>query len=192
MAAPPSLFASKARLVLAVAGIVLACALFVLLLDALFGGGQGDDSPVAEHEERAEVTTDVAELDANGNGLVDGAYGVEDLDAAADPQGEGWMEGTASAYSPEDNDGGTATASGIPLDDESLTVAVPQSDADKLGAQVDVFYGGITVRATVTDTGSFGDYGRDFDLAPAVWEAFGADSIDDWGVREVSYRYVEA
>lgn len=192
MAAPPSSFASKVRLLLVVAGIVLASALFVLLLDALFGSGQSGSSPVATHEERAEVTTDVVELDANGNGLVDGAYGVEDLDAAADPEGEGWMEGAASAYSPEDNDGGTATASGIPLDDENFTVAVPQSDADKLGAQVDVFYGGITVRATVTDTGSFGDYDRDLDLAPAVWEAFGADSIDDWGVREVSYRYVEA
>ena len=52
--------------------------------------------------------------------------------------------------------------------------------------------GGITVRATVTDTGSFGDYGRELDLAPAVWEAFGASSIDDWGVRAVSYRYVAA
>ena len=48
------------------------------------------------------------------------------------------------------------------------------------------------MRATVTDTGSFGDYGRELDLAPAVWEAFGASSIDDWGVRAVSYRYVAA
>ena len=194
--AAPLLSHDLARPVALLAIIVVVCALVVFGVSQCAGGGAavGGEEPEVpvQHDERPEVTTTLSAYDADADGMVDGAYNVKDLNAAARPEGEGWVEGDASAYSAEDNDGGTATASGIPLDDESFTVAVPQSEADMLGAQVEVFYGGITVRATVTDTGSFGDYGRELDLAPAVWEAFGASSIDDWGVRAVLYRYVAA
>lgn len=42
------------------------------------------------------------------------------------PEGDGWSEGLASAYSLETNDGWDETASGIPLNNYSPTVAVPQ------------------------------------------------------------------
>lgn len=110
--------------------------------------------------------------------------------ADAVPEGEGWSAALASAYSLEDNDGWDQTASGVPLDDSTPTVAVPIEQEGLLGAQVDIFYEGMTVRATVTDTGSFGEEGRMFDLSPAIWQGFGCSSVDDWGVREVSYRFV--
>lgn len=105
-------------------------------------------------------------------------------------QDEGWATAAASAYSLEDNDGWDQTASGIPLDETTPTVAVPMERSDLMGSQVELDYEGTVVRATVTDVGSFGDEGRLFDLSPAVWRAFGFASVDDWGVREVSYRFL--
>ena len=101
-----------------------------------------------------------------------------------------WMNGLASAYDIEDNTGGTATASGIPLTHDSMTVAVPVSQSYLLGRTVEIRYGGKTVTATVTDTGGFASYGRVLDLAGGVWQAFGFSSGDDWGVRAVSYRFL--
>lgn len=109
-----------------------------------------------------------------------------------EPEGTGWLEGLASACSLETNDGWDATASGIPLNNHSLTVAVPQEDKDLLGRTVQIFYAGKTVEAKVTDTGALGPLGRSLDLSPATWRAFGADSLSDWGVREVHYRFVAA
>lgn len=109
-----------------------------------------------------------------------------------EPEGEGWMQGLASAYSMETNDGWDETASGIPLNSYSLTVAVPQDEKELLGCKVEIFYAGKTVEAKVTDTGGFGALGRDLDLAPGTWRAFGADSLSDWGVREVDYRFKPA
>ncbi len=124
---------------------------------------------------------------------------VEDSDPAhfnqleqLTPEGEGWSEGLASAYSMETNDGWDATASGIPLNNYSLTVAVPQENKDLLGCTVEIFYAGKTVEAKVTDTGALGPLGRMLDLSPATWRAFGADSLSDWGVREVYYRFKSA
>jgi peptidoglycan DL-endopeptidase CwlO len=101
-----------------------------------------------------------------------------------------WMNGLASAYDIEDNTGGTATASGIPLTHDSMTVAVPVSQSYLLGRTVEIRYSGKTVTATVTDTGGFASYGRVLDLAGGVWQAFGFSSGDDWGVRAVSYRFL--
>ena len=109
-----------------------------------------------------------------------------------EPEGTGWVEGLASAYSLETNDGWDATASGVPLNNHSLTVAVPQEDKDLLGCTVQIFYAGKTVEAKVTDTGALGPLGRALDLSPATWRAFGADSLSDWGVREVHYRFIAA
>lgn len=106
------------------------------------------------------------------------------------PEGEGWTSGLASAYSLETNDGWDETASGIPLDTTTPTVAVPQDQSDLLGSTVEIFYAGMTVEAQVTDTGAFGELGRALDLSPAVRSAFGADSLDEWGVRTVWYRFI--
>lgn len=101
-----------------------------------------------------------------------------------------WQIGFASAYSFADNDGWDATASGIPLDWTSYTVAVPISQRYLLGSSVEISYNGMTLVATVTDVGGFAGYGRVLDLAPGVWRAFGSSDVYDWGVRQVAYRFL--
>ena len=185
-AAPLPLDAGKGRAALALVVVVVVCIVAGVGLNRC-ATGFGNDTML--HEEQPGVTTSLSQYDSDGDGLVDGRYDVEDLDPAASPEGTGWLVGSASAYSLDDNDGGDATASGIPLDETSLTVAVPESQASLLGAVVEIYYGGICVEAVVTDTGGFEDFGRSFDLAPGVWRAFGADDVEDWGVRDISYRF---
>lgn len=107
-----------------------------------------------------------------------------------------WSSGSASGYNITTNDDGmgnfgvTNTSSGIALTDNSITVAVPESQSYLLGRIVEICYDGKVVIATVTDTGGFARYGRALDLAPGVYKAFGADSPSDWGVRTVYYRFL--
>lgn len=107
-----------------------------------------------------------------------------------------WSSGIASAYCIATNDDGNGnfgvatTASGVDLTDNSITVAVPEAQADKVGRICEVCYDGKVVIATVTDTGGFARYGRALDLAPGVWKAFGFSSYGDWGTRTVSYRFL--
>lgn len=177
------------------AAVVACCILAVVVIVHLAGAFSDVPSgsrTLAAQEERADVTTNVVEFDTDKDGLLDVAVDVNELDESAVPPGEGWQVGAASAYDLNDNDGGEATASGIPLDETSLTVAVPEAlSASHLGSYVEVYYGGICVKARITDTGVFDDYGRALDFAPGVWHAFGADSVDDWGVRDVFFRYVD-
>lgn len=99
-----------------------------------------------------------------------------------EPQ-EVWYTGAASAYSPVCN-GGTVTASGVELDWDTPTVA---SLWLPLGSYIEIYYDGMSVIAQVTDRGPYVS-GRDLDLAPGVYAAFGVGSTDEWGVRTVSYR----
>lgn len=101
-----------------------------------------------------------------------------------------WMIGSASAYSPESNTGGNATASGEILSESSVSVAVPASQRYLLGRTVQIRWNGKTVNARVTDTGGFAAYGRVLDLAPGVYKAFGFSSASAWGVRVVQYRFL--
>lgn len=107
-----------------------------------------------------------------------------------------WLSGTASAYNVSSNDDGNGnfgvsdTASGIDLYNESVTVAVPEDQADLLGSIVEIYYDGSVVVATVTDTGGFGQFGRVLDLAPGVYQAFGVSSPNDWGTRTIYYRFL--
>ncbi len=107
-----------------------------------------------------------------------------------------WSSGIASAYCIATNDDGngnfgvTNTASGVDLTDNSITVAVPESQSYRVGSICEVCYDGKVVIATVTDTGGFARYGRALDLAPGVWKAFGFSSYGDWGTRTVSYRFL--
>lgn len=101
-----------------------------------------------------------------------------------------WMIGSASAYSPESNTGGNATASGETLTESSMSVAVPASQRYLLGRTVQIRWNGKTVNAKVTDTGGFAAYGRVLDLAPGVYKAFGFSSANAWGVRAVQYRFL--
>lgn len=111
-------------------------------------------------------------------------------------ESDGWSLGTASAYSHADNDDGLgnfgtdATASGVPLSHDGLTVAVPESQAHLLGHPVAIRYGETIIVATVTDTGGFESYGRALDLAPGCWKAFGVTDVHDWGVRSIYYKFL--
>ena len=107
----------------------------------------------------------------------------------------GWQTGVASAYggSSDDSVGNDApTATGSIVDDYSMGVAVPIAwgPENYYGRSVEISYGGVTVVATVTDCGGMGDGARALDLQPGVFKAFGASTCDDWGVREVQYRFL--
>lgn len=105
-----------------------------------------------------------------------------------------WITCIASAYTIADNDppGSTATASGIPLDDSVPTVAMPMSmdPARFYGSRIQIEYEGMTVIATVTDCGYMAGGARGLDLSTAVFRAFGFYTADDWGLREVRYRFL--
>lgn len=96
---------------------------------------------------------------------------------------EEWTWATASAYSVYCNYG-TSTASGIPLDDYTPTVA---SKWLPLGSYIEIVYNGASVTAQVTDRGPYVD-GRDLDLSLGTINALGIWSTDDWGVRDVQYH----
>lgn len=151
--------------------VVLLSAVAVAVLFMAFGD-MGPEKEGLSNSEGAPVVSEAKDSSANA------------------PSGEGWSSAMASAYSLEDNDGWDQTASGIPLDETTPTVAVPLDRSDLLGTEVDISYGGMVVRATVTDVGNFGSEGRLFDLSPALWRGFGFETVDEWGVREVSYRFV--
>jgi len=122
--------------------------------------------------------------------------------AAPDPEQEpvdtssasDWITCIASAYTIADNDppGSTATASGVPLDDSIPTVAMPMSmdPARFYGSRIQIEYEGMTVIATVTDCGYMAGGARGLDLSTAVFRAFGFTTADDWGLREVRYRFL--
>ena len=97
-----------------------------------------------------------------------------------------------SAFADNDPPGSTATASGIPLDESVPTVAMPMSmnPSRFYGAKIEISYNGMSVVATVTDCGYMGGGSRGLDLTPAVFHAFGVSSGDEWGLREVSYRFL--
>lgn len=152
-------------------------------------------SDVVEAAEGLDSSTDSQTIQEQSEALED-SVDQQVASTATEPDGEGWSTGSASAYSRETNDDGegnfgvSTTASGIPLDNTTPTVAVPQSQRSLLRSMVEIFYRGKLVEAQVTDTGGFAKYGRVLDLSPAVWRAFGAISIYDWGVRTVWYRFL--
>lgn len=96
-----------------------------------------------------------------------------------------WSYAVASAYNVETNYG-TETASMIPFNNYDLTVA---SKTLELGSWIEIAYEDMVITAQVTDRGPYID-GRDLDLSQGCVNAFGFDSIWDWGVRTVSYRVV--
>ncbi len=151
----------------------------------------GSDSSAATGSGSTSSSTSSTGSSTSSNSTSTSGSSSSSSSSSSDVESDGeWMNGLASAYDIEDNTGGTATASGIPLTHDSMTVAVPVSQSYLLGRTVEIRYGGKTVTATVTDTGGFASYGRVLDLAGGVWQAFGFSSGDDWGVRAVSYRFL--
>ena len=108
---------------------------------------------------------------------------------------EGWKTGLASAYggsSDDVTDPDALTASGTVCDDFSVGVAVPMAWGPEAyyGKYVEISYGGRSIVAKVVDCGEMNGGERALDLQPGVFKAFGCSTCDDWGVREVQYRYV--
>lgn len=107
----------------------------------------------------------------------------------------GWSTGIASAYGGSSdpytpNPGITAT--GAVCDDYSVGVAVPIAwgPAAYYGRMVEISYNGMTVVATVNDCGGMGGGSRSLDLQPGVVKAFGFSTCQEWGLREVQYRFL--
>ena len=122
------------------------------------------------------------------------AQAAGDVSVVPTQGGDGWITCIASAYTIADNDppGSTATSSGIPLDESVPTVAMPMSmnPSRFYGSKIEISYNGMSVIATVTDCGYMGGGSRGLDLTPAVFRAFGFSSANDWGLRQVSYRFL--
>jgi len=147
----------------------------------------------AEEERRAREAREAAER-ARQEALA-AAQAAGDVEVTpTQAGGSGWITCIASAYTIADNDppGSTATASGIPLDESVPTVAMPMSmsPARFYGSRIEISYNGMSVIATVTDCGAMGGGSRGLDLTPAVFRAFGASSANEWGLRQVRYRFL--
>lgn len=93
----------------------------------------------------------------------------------------GWMSGVASHYGTGDGLMGSATASGEPVTESSMCIAMLNVP---LGTMVEIRYGGKTVVARVNDRGPY-IHGRVIDMQPAVARALGFISV---GVGTVEYR----
>ncbi len=105
----------------------------------------------------------------------------------------GWQSGLASAYGGStDSVKDAISATGTKVDDYSMGVAVPMAwgASAYYGRNVEISYGGKTVVATVVDCGDMAGGSRALDLQPGVFKALGFKSCNDWGVREVSYRFL--
>jgi multidrug efflux pump subunit AcrA (membrane-fusion protein) len=152
---------------------------------------QAAEAARAEEERRAAEEQAQAETTPDESVEVVPAQEPEPVDTSNTAD---WISCVASAYTIADNDppGSTATASGIPLDDSVPTVAMPMSmnPARFYGSMIQIEYGGLTVVATVTDCGYLSGGARGLDITPAVFRAFGFSSADDWGLREVRYRFL--
>ncbi len=156
--------------------------------------GQIPDNPFIafeKHESHDSDIADDAQEKTKGDTLGDQSVAAAFAEVNQNPDFSGWSTGLASAYGLDSNDEGALTASGVPLDDYSYTVAVPQEKSYLLGQSVEIGYGDASLVASITDTGGFGPLGRDFDLAPGVWRAFGANSESDWGLRTIYYHFVD-
>ena len=110
--------------------------------------------------------------------------------SAAYTSADGWI--SAEACATEVAEVGTITASEIPFDDDIPQVGLDTSSYpyEHFGKYVEIEYNGVTVTAQVVDCGGYNAGTSGIVLNPAVFYQFGAWDVDDWGRREVSYRFV--
>lgn len=134
-----------------------------------------------------------AEIQTAGISITDDGIGFVDVDTT------GWKQTQASGYSPDD--AGNVCKDGTPFNWDTNCVAVGMKSGDwqkYKGKHILISYGGKTVESVVRDVGNFGAGGkysnRTLDLGPAVWKALGGlknHEVKKWGVRTVSYQYVD-
>lgn len=106
-----------------------------------------------------------------------------------------WKTGITTAYGGSSDDSTPnpgETATGTICDDWSVGVAVPMAWGPEqyYGRRVEISYDGQSIIAPIVDCGYMGNGYVSFDLQPGVFKAFGCDTCDDWGAREVEYRFV--
>lgn len=106
-----------------------------------------------------------------------------------------WKTGITTAYGGKSDDSTPCpgeTATGTICDDWSVGVAVPMAWGPEqyYGRRVEISYDGQSIIAPIVDCGYMGNGYVSFDLQPGVFKAFGCDTCDDWGAREVQYRFV--
>lgn len=129
------------------------------------GGGSAEEAGEAPAQD--ETVSQPAQDGASGSGSAE--------------SDTGWMSGVASHYGTGDGLMGSATASGEPVTDSSMCIAMMNVP---LGTMVEIRYGGKSVVARVNDRGPYA-HGRVIDMQPAVARALG---FLDVGVGTVEYR----
>ncbi|MEG0757790.1 MAG: hypothetical protein RR505_05230, partial [Raoultibacter sp.] len=118
---------------------VLVCAGFVC---ALFGfPGCADGEPQDNQESAASAGGGAVDSAGTNNAAVAAAERAPEDDGSIVRDGS-WARGLASGYCFENNDGWDSTASGIPLDLTSYTVAVALDDGDLIGRDIEIVYDG--------------------------------------------------
>lgn len=170
------------------AGVLSAVSVYALIPEDVQGVAK---ESIEKHEDYDEDLAQDSQSLNRGDLLGDQSVAKGNAEAVSAIDFTGWNIGIASAYSLESADNWSLTASGIPLDNYSYTVAVPAEKSSLLGSRVEIGYDNLSVDALITDTGGFGPLGRDFDLSPAIWHRFGADTEEEWGIRSIYYRFEE-
>lgn len=102
----------------------------------------------------------------------------------------GWIEGEACATTASDT--GPTTASDIQWDDDEAQIGLDLSSdqTGRFGDYVEIRYGDQTITAQVVDCGRYNAGSSGIIINPGVFEEFGVDDADEWGRRDVSYRFV--
>ncbi|MBR2521641.1 MAG: hypothetical protein IKE61_00715 [Coriobacteriales bacterium] len=95
----------------------------------------------------------------------------------------GWVDASASVYGIGDGFLYETCADGSIVTESSMGIAAPSWIP--LGTQIELSYNGKTCIATVCDRGNFEQYGRTFDLQPAVANALGIGNT----VVTLQWRY---
>jgi hypothetical protein len=170
---------------------------------AATGNARTGNEAASGDQGAASVSSGSAET--NGGTTSDGAQTTDGSQANAESAGgtggtssqatnvtqDGWIVAESCATNVAES--GTLTASDIRWNDGAPQVGLDLASYphQHLGAYLEVQYGGVTVRAQIVDCGHYSDVDPSgIALNPAVYEQFGAWSVDDWGRREVSYRFV--
>lgn len=170
------------------------------------GSARIGNNYVDENGERIESTNDVSSQsdvsDSSEKSGVTGTSGVGGDGGSSGSTGSGrdatpiygtdsgWIDAGSCAM--EVDGGASGTASDIRWDDD-----VPQVGLDKssypwahFGEYVEVEYDGMTVQAQIVDCGYYGAGTSGIILNPGVFNQFGAADAEEWGRRDVSYRFV--
>ncbi len=154
-------------------------------------GGQKSSSESGDEDQSTSTgttsggSTSSAQVDSSESGAV--------ADRKKDPlydKSSGWIE--AGSCATEYAATGSQTASTYKWDDDEAQVGLDKSSYPwaHFGDYVEVEYEGIVVTAQVVDCGYYGAGPAGIILNPGVYEEFGAVDSDDWGRRDVRYRFV--